>query len=164
MSQLRFFPEPSRRQSAKQPVARNFLCRWSVQVPWESVFAGLMEPHSPKSGTGVGPYRGDDAAHSLHAICCSRCGPCHGRGAVRSFSIGVSLPGLGVRGAVPDETTILNFPPLARKARHSRGRRSSGNLLLPRTRVFRCAKGTRLWTPRLSMRPASTKNAQAARV
>ena len=154
------FAELEYRQKKKTTRREQFLARMDALIPWAELEAE-MAPFYPRRGQGRPPY---PLAVRLRVHCLqlfyNRSDPgmeddLYEMESLRRFA------GLRLGGAIPDETTILNF-------RHLRERHGLGEILLSRINQHLAARGLRLRAgtvvdSTLIAAPASTKNEQKAR-
>lgn len=160
MSQLSF-SEAEYAGKRKQTRREKFLAQMERAVPWK-VFADLVEPHYPKAGNGRRPYPLETMLRIYFMqLWFSLSDPAMEEAlyditSMRRFA-GLSL----TRGAVPDETTILNFRHLLERHDLATGALEAVNLLLQDQGIL-VRKGT-IVDATIIEAPSSTKNAAGAR-
>ena len=154
------FAELEYNQKQKTTHRERFLARMDALIPWEELEAE-MAPFYPRRGQGRPPY---PLAVMLRVHCLqlfyNRSDPgmeddLYEMESLRRFA------GLRLGGAIPDETTILNF-------RHLLERHGLGEILLSRINQHLAARGLRLREgtvvdSTLIAAPSSTQNEQKAR-
>ena len=154
------FAELEYNQKKKTTHRERFLGRMDALIPWEELEAEIA-PFYPRRGQGRPPY---PLAVMLRVHCLqlfyNRSDPgleddLYEMESLRRFA------GLRLGGAIPDETTILNF-------RHLLERHGLGEILLSRINQHLAARGLRLREgtvvdSTLIAAPSSTQNEQKAR-
>ena len=154
------FAELKYSQKKKTTRREQFLARMDILVPWEELEAE-MAPFYPRRGQGRPPYqlavmlRVHCLQHSYHRSDPGMEDDLYEMESLRRFA------GLRLRGAIPDETTNLNF-------RHLLERHGLGEILLSRINQHLAARGLRLRQgtvvdSTLIAAPSSAQNEQEAR-